>query len=391
LEQNTNLKDLFAKYLAGNATAYELSALLDYFRLEKDSGLLREMILQEFETEETSAPTETQIAILNRVSTVLKYNIERKKARLRSMYIGWAAAAAMLIVAGLWVGLQRLKEQTQLLAGPSEMIMPGQDKAILELGDGKIIHLDSSASGINNSYVFADANGVLTLNSEGLRPSGTEPEERTLRTPKGGQFAVVLSDGTKVWLNAASSITFPAVFGPSTREVRITGEVYFEVAKNKAKPFLTYVGQQVVKVLGTHFNINAYPENEAIETSLLEGSVTVIAGGKHVQLQPGQMSSWRQNQDGLDVSSIPDANNLLAWREGMFCFDNSNIEEIMRVLSRWYDIEFSFENGDYSNCVFDGMISRKKSIQEVLNILAASNQLDFKIKGRKVIVSRTAL
>lgn len=391
MKKETNLKELFNKYLTGKASASELLLLLDFFQLEKDSALLHELILTELEEEENLVATEEQEAILNRVSSVLKRNIRHEAVRLRKLYIGWAAAAAVLIITGLWIGLERVQDQSGIFTSiQQQIIVPGQDKAILELEDGRIINLDSSGGqGVKNSYVFTDSAGMMTFSTQELPPAETNAGERTLRTPKGGQFAAILSDGTKVWLNAESSITFPTTFAQRSREVSITGEVYFEVTKNQTKPFLVHVSQQIVKVLGTHFNINAYPENEAVQTSLLEGSVAVIAGGKHVQLFPGQMSVWKQSQGGLKVSPIQDVENLLAWKDGMFCFDNNNIAEIMQVLARWYDIEFSFEKGDYSNCVFVGMIPKKKSIQEVLNILGASQQLEFKIKGRKVIVSQT--
>jgi len=391
LKEKTNLKELFDKYLTGKASEGELLHLLDFFKLEEDSALLRALIIAELEEEETLETTEEQQAILDRVSSVLKYGIRNERVRLRRLYVRWAAAAAVVIIAGFWIGLEQIQEGAGIFTSTQqEVIAPGQDKAILELEDGRIINLDSSiGSGVKNSYVFTDTNGMMTFSSQGLPAIDTKSAERTLRTPKGGQFAVLLSDGTKVWLNAESSISFPAIFAQHTRDVSITGEVYFEVTKNPTKPFLVHVRQQTVKVLGTHFNINAYPENDAVQTSLLEGSVAVIAGGKQVRLLPGQMSVWQENQAGLKVGRIPDPENLLSWKEGMFCFDNNNIAEIMQVLARWYDIEFSFEKGDYSNCVFDGMIPKKKSIQEVLNILSASQQLEFKIKGRKVVVSQT--
>lgn len=391
MKEKTNLKELFNKYLTGKASEGELLHLLDFFKLEEDSALLRALILAELEEEEALETTEEQHAILDRVSSVLKYGIRNEKVRLRRLYVRWAAAAAVVIIAGFWIALERIQEGAGIFTSTrQEVIAPGQDKAILELEDGRIINLDSSiGSGVENSYVFADTNGMMTFNTRGLPATDKKSGERTLSTPKGGQFAVLLSDGTKVWLNAESSISFPAIFAQHTRDVSITGEVYFEVAKNPTKPFLVHARQQTVKVLGTHFNINAYPENDAVQTGLLEGSVAVIAGGKQVQLLPGQMSVWQESQGGLKVGRIPDPETLLSWKGGMFCFDHNNITEIMQVLARWYDIEFSFENGDYSNCVFDAMIPKKKSIQEVLNILGASQQLEFKIKGRKVVVSQT--
>lgn len=388
LKSEENLKELFSRYVAGKASADELSYLLDLFQQEEDSVLLRELILEELEEEEQLSLTTQQHAILDRVSVVLHQSIHRRKALLRRLYIGWSAAAVLLIT-GLWMGYNWMnKDQSSLTSSREVAIVPGADKATLVLEDGRVIMLDSNTNMEGKEkFVFTDSGGMMTFSSACL-PAPEKGQKRTVQTPKGGQFAILLADGSKVWLNAESSITFPTQFGPSNRSVEITGEVYFEVVKDQSKPFLVHTREQTIQVLGTHFNVNAYRERKVVQTSLLEGSVAVLAGGKKVRLYPGQMSLWNQDGGGLNVETIPDMENLLAWKDGMFYFDNSNIKEIMFVLARWYNVEVVFEEGDYGNCVFDGMISKKENINQVLKILGASQQLSFEIQGSKIVVSQ---
>lgn len=387
LEQN--LKELFSKYLAGQASASELSQLLSYFQEENDSEELRSLILVELQKDEDVSVELDQQVILSRVSVALYERVHTARRKLRRLYWTIGTTAAVLLCIGGWVGLQYGSIDSEQSALDHLAIVPGDDRAILHLEDGSILDLDSL--GDNHSrdrYLFRDSGGMMTFKTDYLPTVEAEVGERTLSTPKGGQFAVVLADGTKAWLNAESSITFPTSFDQGTRAVHITGEIYFEVAKKQGQPFLVHARQQTVRVLGTHFNINAYPERSIVKTSLLEGRVAISAGGREVELRPGQMCLWDEKEGGLGVEQIPDLETLLAWKEGMFSFDNTNITEIMQMLSRWYDIDFVFEKGDYSDCVFDGMVPKRENIDQVLKILSVSKQLAFDIKGRKVVVSR---
>ncbi|WP_164108713.1 MULTISPECIES: FecR domain-containing protein [Sphingobacterium] len=388
MKLETNIKELFSKYLSGQASARELLQLLDYFQEESDSGQLRDLILDELREERELEVTSDQRAILARVSLALHDRIQLPRQKVRRLYWSWGAAAVLLLV-GLWGSYLWMNNNDILEMSEEQLaILPGEDKATLVLQDGSIIALDSSTDiEGKESLVFKDSSGMLTFSTANL-PTQDKGEIRTVRTPKGGQFAVVLADGTKVWLNAESSITFPTQFKPNTREVDITGEAYFEVAKREEQPFIVQTRKQTIKVLGTHFNVNAYPERGGVQTSLLEGRVAVTAGGRQIFLRPGEMSVWDENKGGLNVEKIVGMENLLAWKEGMFSFDNNTITEIMQTLSRWYDIDIAFEKADYSDCVFDGMVPKKENIEQVLKILSVSQQLHFDIKGRKVIVSR---
>lgn len=388
MKLETNLKELFSKYLAGQASVSELSQLLNYFQEENDSARLYSLILAELEKEDRLPITAGQQAILGRVSVALYDRVLQSKRKVRKLYWSIGAAAAVLVFVGSWAGVRfgifdSISSTSEHLA-----ILPGDDRAILKLEDGTIIDLDSEIrDDSEEGYLSKDSGGMMTFNTTNLPAEADNVGQRTLSTPKGGQIAAILADGTKVWLNAESSITFPTRFDQTNRIVDITGEVYFEVAQKKDQPFLVHTRQQTIRVLGTHFNINAYRERNRVRTSLLEGRVAVSAGGNQIELKPGQMCLWNENKGGLAVENIADLDNLLAWKSGMFSFDKSNIVDIMHTLSRWYDIEVIFEKGSYSDCIFDGMISKKESFEQVLRVLATSQQLAFEVKGRKVTVS----
>lgn len=387
MKLETNLQELFSKYLAGRASADELLQLLDYFQEENDSEQLCHLILAELEKEDANPATEGHRAILGRVSMSLYKHVQQSQSKIRKLYWSIGTVAAVIFCVGSWIGARYLTGSNGVNDTKQLAIVPGEDKAILRLEDGTVIDLNSEVEqDSEDSYLSKDSDGIMTFNTQNLAVK--EEGERTLRTPKGGQFAAILPDGTKVWLNAESSITFPTRFARETRIVDITGEVYFEVAHQKDQPFLVHARKQTIRVLGTHFNVNAYPERSQVQTSLLEGKVAVSAGGNHVLLKSGEMCLWNETNGGLTVGKIADIGNILAWKDGMFSFDNNSIQEIMQTVARWYDVDFSFEEGDYSDCVFDGMVPKKESIEQVLKILSTSQQLNFAVKDRKVLVSR---
>jgi len=281
-------------------------------------------------------------------------------------------------------------------------IQPGTDKAILQLADGTQIPLGSSPGAIANKQHFNirnDSGRVIYMPAH--QASGTVPVAmHSIITPKGGQYQVVLPDGTHVWLNASSSITFPTAFAGTERRVEITGEAYFEVTemldssvdhkkgKNKV-PFIVGINMPSgtageVLVLGTHFNINAYPDESAIKTTLVEGAVTVRKGKESLNIQPGQQASMGI-QEADFKTSYPDIEEVLAWKNGRFKFNNTDAVSIMRQIARWYDVEIKTE-GDLSAIRFSGGISRKDNIEKLLEILESEGRVKFIRQGRNITV-----
>jgi ferric-dicitrate binding protein FerR (iron transport regulator) len=227
-------------------------------------------------------------------------------------------------------------------------------------------------------------NGML-IYQVGENTNGLEAEViyNTLSTPPGGQYQVQLADGTKVWLNAESSLYFPSAFKGDTRQVAVRGEAYFEVAVNKEKPFHVKADDVEIKVLGTHFNINAYKEENRTTTSLLEGSVQITTGTATKFLKPGEQGVLKRAAGSLDVRKA-DMDQVVAWKNGLFNFTNCDFPTIMHQIGRWYNVDVEFQ-GEVPNRRFEGKISRGAQLPEILQILELQN-IKFEVTGRKIIV-----
>jgi transmembrane sensor len=266
-------------------------------------------------------------------------------------------------------------------------IVPGSNKAILTLADGSKINLDNSGKGTITHQGLATVNksnnGQLIYKIGGkVQPAAML--YNTATTPRGGQYQLILSDGTKVWLNAASSIKFPVAFSGSERHVELTGEAYFEVAKNKKMPFSIAVKGSSIEVLGTHFNVAAYDDDKHMVTTLLAGSVKLKKGNAEALLQPGQKAVLADGQTAYEVSEA-NTDEAVAWKNGYFVFDNENIQSIMKKISRWYDVDVSY-NGAVTDQNFGGTVSRFSNVTELLKMLELTGTIHFKIEGRMITV-----
>jgi transmembrane sensor len=277
----------------------------------------------------------------------------------------------------------------------SEVIVPGGNKAYLTLADGRTISLTDA----NNGELAEQAGISIRKTRDGQiiyeveKDKDAVPKMNIVSTPKGGQYQVVLPDGTKVWLNAASTIHFPSVFvGQKSRLVELKGEAYFEVAKDKARPFIVKSNGQEVEVLGTHFNINAYSDEGSTKTTLLEGLVKVKGAEKDLKddgkvlkdvlLKPNQQSIFEGNK--FTVINV-DTETAVDWKNGYFSFNKESLPAIMRKISRWYDVEIIYQD-NYTGYDFTGFVSRKKEVSEVLNLLELTGLVHFKIEGRRITV-----
>ena len=305
---------------------------------------------------------------------------------------GRLAAAVIFFISatGIFFGLkpaQPKPEIAQVKKNPftkKDVIVAGGNKAVLTLADGSNIVLDSTHNGTltkqGNTKVVQVNMATLAYHSD--TESSQQVVYNTLATPSGGQYQLILPDGSKVWLNAASSIHFPTVFKGNERHVTVTGEAYFEVAKNAAMPFTISVKDMEVKVLGTHFDIMAYDDESTMNTTLLEGSVKVSQGNLVRMLVPGQQS----NIDKTGSIKVTDAavEEVMAWKNGWFQFNAHDIKTVMRQISRWYNVEVVYE-GKIPPGHFTGLVSRNNDISQVLKIMQSAG-VRFKIEGRKLIV-----
>ena len=301
-----------------------------------------------------------------------------------------AAAVLLLVTSGMWFFMVR-QNKTGPVPSHTEAVKndipPGGNKAVLILADGTQVRLDSATNGQlarqGQANVVKQDNGLLTYEVTQGNKSG-EVYYNTIAVPRGGQYRVVLADGSKVWLNAASSIRYPSAFTGKERTVEITGEAYFEVEKNTAMPFIVKVNDISVEVLGTWFNIMAYNDEAAVRTTLLQGSVRVRKGDAAVLLRPGQQASV---QEGKDIKLIKeaDAEEVLAWKNNLFSFNDDDIATVMRQVARWYDVDIKYEGKVTQH--FNGNISRKVNVSQLFKMLELTGTVHFKIEGNYILVT----
>ena len=361
---------ILEKYNAGTASSDEI-ALLETWYLNYNSELKTDLSAEDVQFD------------INQVRSRLARQI-----RTISVWPHIAVAASILLILSFgsyyFINKRPEPKSAQNLA---TLIKPGGNKAILTLANGKQIILDS----IQDGNIAQQGNTLITKTASGdvqyvAESRGTNDVAfNTIVTPRGGQYHLILTDGTNVWLDAASSIKFPTVFNGANRDVEITGEAYFEVAHNQAMPFRVRSGNQMVEVLGTHFNINAYDTESAVKTTLLEGSVKVSSGSSNIIIKPGQQAALINNE--LVVRKV-DTEEAIAWKEGMFRFTDEKLESIMRKISRWYDVDIEYTERDVKNIPFSGIITHFGSANKVLQMLERTQQVHFKIEGRKILVMK---
>lgn len=391
--KTTEAIELLRKYKEGNCTEEEKALVETWYLLYKP----RNPVSSLSETEHEQDVKEIWAAL----------NLHGQKPRIP--WLPRLAAAAIILVA-VSAGLYFLNRPAKLqpVSKVQPNILPGGNKAILTLADGSKITLDDAAHGEiakqagmsivkapNGQLIYSIAKSQPSTSADGLfgRANNSEILYNTIETPKGGQYQINLPDGSKVWLNAASKLRFPASFTGNERKVELSGEAYFEVAKiaspagtskkNAAIPFKVVSENHVVEVLGTHFNINAYPDELSIKTTLLEGSVKVLqpASNNSQLLMPGQQARVAETIRVVNT----DTQEAIAWKNGVFEFKSQSIASIMRQISRWYDVEVLYQ-GNIAGETFSGSISRYASVTEVLEMLELTGYVTFKTEGRRITV-----
>jgi ferric-dicitrate binding protein FerR (iron transport regulator) len=358
----------------------ELDDLIGTLRKGKSGDLLRQAADEAFRSREFTGLTDSESydTIFNilmnsareRNSEVsLKLESEEKKPvrRVSAFYrIAVAAAVLVAVVFGsLWVTKQRSEPVIKTIAD----LAPGGNRAMLTLGDGTTIVLDSAGNGLlaeqAGTQVVKVEDGRIAYTAEGRKRS--EMVYNTITTPRAGQYELVLPDGSKVWLNSESSIRFPVSFTGSFRFVEITGEAYFEVAENHDLPFRVKTEDVTIEVLGTSFNVRAYADEGSVNTTLVEGSVLIASPVSQTKIIPGQMAS-ADGAGQISVENDVDIDEIIGWKEGLFIFNSETIEQIMNQISRWYDVKIEYE-GEIPEKTFSGIVSRYSNVSQLLKIM----------------------
>jgi len=369
------IRAILKRYSEGTATAEE-KALIESWYEQFGSGeqIINEAHLQAIEDE-----------VFTRLPISQNVPVRRLWARIAA-----AASIILAISVGAYFILHKAATQQITVLKPGTFkndIQPGGNNAILTLASGKQIVLKTAKTGLlasqGNTQVQKTGDGQIIYNAANNSTSETTVTYNTVTTKRGDKYNVTLPDGTVAYLDAASSIHFPTAFSGNDRPVSITGQVYFEVAHDRAKPFRVTVKGQTVEVLGTHFNINSYDDEAEIKTTLLEGSVKISFNEQSALLRPGEQAQIGVNKDKINIVH-PDLDEVMAWKNGLFKFNNTDLQTTMRALTRWYDVEVVY-NGSNKDYHFGGYIPRNSKLSEVLRILQLSG-VKFSIDGKKLIV-----
>ncbi|WP_158275342.1 FecR family protein [Pedobacter sp. HMWF019] len=377
------------RFQTGKCTSSELVLvryLVHKFREDEPSGL-SELELKDVREE-----------IRNAIDRELAFVVPIPKRLLRLNIRGAVLAAATVAFMVLFVYF--FKDSLHYKRFPND-IGPGSNRAVLVLSSGETIRLEGANIGLlamqADTRIVKTGDGKIVYTDH---PGGASiAEMNRIETPRGGNYKISLPDGTMIWLNAASTLAYPISFnGRGERRVKLSGEAYFEVSKDRSKPFLVESNGQVVQVLGTHFDVRCYADDSEARTALLEGSVSLTTSPvgpsslnmmgmsalqNHVLLRPGEMAM--NSIGGIKVKQV-DLASVVAWKDGAFSFRNESMENIMKQISRWYDVEVVFENKNIANLSFGGSISKYENLSNVLHMLELTGDVKFKLEGRKVII-----
>lgn len=383
------IKELIARQLSGVLTPEEDEQLKKWLASDPENQKWYEQFNGEYASE--------LLHVAGRIRAEQSKSRILAKTKRAPVYVMFTRAIVAASVIGIigWAAYQFLynPEKENLTQrqpmGSSAPITPGTYKATLSLAGGKVFSLDSASHEIIAAAAGEDiikAGSLLQYADDEMMPP-SEALFDVLSTPVGGMFELILADGTHVWLNAKSSIRYPRAFNGSERKVEVTGEVYFEVAKNASKPFIVQARNMEVQVLGTHFNIMAYEEEPTIQTTLVEGKVAVSSGNETLTLSPNNQA--RLTSSGK-FSLIPNADvqTALSWRFNTFRFNSTPVEQIMRQIARWYDVNIVFKDASARNIEFNGGISRFARVEDVLERMESTNEIHFSVEGRTIRVSR---
>jgi ferric-dicitrate binding protein FerR (iron transport regulator) len=375
---------LCEQYLKGNSSPDEVEKIHSY---QKSNGLT-DLKVDKMEEERLRS------ILFDKVQQSINLQPPRKKLWFINPFLDVAAVFIAALVTIFFIyryqtdtNVNRGNMQTKHVDKADADIAPGKANAILQLADGSTIQLEKAENGLlskkGSSSISKSGEGIV-LSGKGAHVGNTETALNKIVIPRAGKYNITLSDGTRVWLNSSSSLSFPTVFSGKSRKVLLTGEAYFEVAKDKLKPFIVDVnGKQQVEVLGTHFNITAFDEDKDITTALLEGAVRVTANDLKQTIRPGEMVV-NNLHNKLSVKKA-DLDEIMAWKNDMFIFNNENITTVMKKITRWYDVDVVYK-GDMSQVNFDGNYSRSKGLKSLLSNIALLDKVQFTIEGRRITV-----
>ena len=336
--------------------------------------------------------------IEHEMHVIAKFDTERALSKLKNRkqvkrrgILSWIAAASVVVIAGVsaWILLSQEPDVDNLSV--TEKFEPGKAIVTLEMASGLKYRLDTLSSVVRNNRVnvaFDNNDGVLKIKEQDSLADGTTKEigYNTINVPYGGTYTVELCDGTKVYLNSGTTLEFPSRFDGKVRSVILKGEAYFDVARNVSKPFVVEVDEMKLKVLGTSFNVKSYVDEPGVYTTLVEGSVAILRDGQpEKKIKPGEQAYYNKGVGTLSIAEV-DVNEFTSWKDGLFYFKDIALEEILRIVSRWYDLEVFYMNQGAKSVIYSGKLPMYSSVEDVLRKFEISGDVRFELKGRTLTV-----
>lgn len=395
------IAELISAYRNGELSETEEAILKSWIAENEDNEKLFNELSDPDKAREAvaiMAGYQNKAAGLERIMALAQSQPVRNQSPVKRLFqnslFRYSAAMVAFTIIGLGVYYyQQARTGQPVKASRISNIVPGTNRAVLTLADGRRIDLKESKEAVivaANTLTYNDGSQIAVMNGEqpGVT-SQTAQQFNTITTPKGGQYQIILPDQTKVWLNAASSLQYPGKFIGKIREVKLVGEAYFEVNHNADMPFIVKSGAQTLKVLGTHFNVNAYTDDQTIKTTLLKGAVMVYGESATAAktLLPGQQSAYSTTSKQITLAQV-DTEEAVAWKNGYFKFNDEPLESIMRKISRWYDVEIIYANNINKSLLFGGRMSKFDNISTVLETLELTGSVHFKIEERRITVMK---
>lgn len=399
---HNRIQYLFHLYISNNITGEEYAELWKLLRVETLEKSLSKDLQWLWEEVKNKQP----IISAEKWNQQIEARIEEGKEEentgkkraihiLKIRQLGWAAAIIAIFITSIVFFLRYNKHHSEELitasrlsnfSKPEKDIQPGGNKATLTLSNGTTIVLDSAHAGIitrqGNAGIYQSGSGSIAYQASANHSQ--EVVYNTLTTPRGGQFKITLPDGTKAWLNSASSLHYPTSFIGGRREVQMTGEVYFEVAKDALKPFIVSVDGMKINVLGTSFNLMAYDDVSEIKATLLTGAISVTQSGVNKILKPGEQAQVN-NEGKISIVKNADLNQVVAWKNNLFWFEDNTIQEVMREVARWYDVNVVIKGNIPQH--FTGSVPRDVPVSHVFEVLEETGHIQFEIRNNQIIVS----
>ena len=364
---------------------------------EKERGI--EGVLSEMKgMRELSEELKDRAQIEKEIRLIEKFDTEKALSKIKEKrkgkklsFVPWVAAASVILIVGISVFLLQKQKQEVVNLPVAARVEPGKATVTLEMASGLKYRLDTLSAVIRNNRENVNVNnlnGVLKIQEQDVDTGKqvAEQDYNTITVPYGGTYSIELCDGTKVYLNSGTVLEFPSRFNKSRREVKLKGEAYFEVVRNERKPFIVNVNEMSVKVLGTSFNVKSYVDEPGVYTTLVNGSVAIVRDGQPERLiKPGEQAYYNKGVGTLSVTEV-DVAEFTAWKDGLFYFNDITLEEILRIVSRWYDLDVFYMNQGAKSVVYSGKLPMYSSVEDVLRKFELSGEVRFELKGRTLTV-----